>query len=228
MDTGYDDWEPPSEATVKLLQARRERSDKIAKLMGDYLLKGYKMLGITCPQCDTILLQTKQGTNYCIACSELDSDADKDDPVTSQTAALAQAREREVRETSSRPPVPSAPAPSAPAPQIATPLSRPGSVQSSDRHPEISTTVNEIPVTSRIPVPPWLTQAQGLNVTANASSGVSGEGEKYVKDLLEKMDWATAELRGTVNVEYSIQLCQLIKCCAEAVSSVKAALNSRN
>ena len=28
----------------------------------------------------TILLQTKQGSNYCIACSELDSDADKDDP----------------------------------------------------------------------------------------------------------------------------------------------------
>ena len=28
----------------------------------------------------TILLQDKRGRNYCIACSELDSDAGKDDP----------------------------------------------------------------------------------------------------------------------------------------------------
>ena len=37
---------------MKLIEARRERSDKISKLMGDYLLKGYKMLGVTCPACD--------------------------------------------------------------------------------------------------------------------------------------------------------------------------------
>ena len=36
---------------MKIIQARRERSDKISKLMGDYLLKGYKMLGSTCPTC---------------------------------------------------------------------------------------------------------------------------------------------------------------------------------
>ena len=31
---------------------RRERSDTISKLLGDYLLKGYKMLGSTCGECD--------------------------------------------------------------------------------------------------------------------------------------------------------------------------------
>lgn len=45
------EWEPPSEAEMKVIQARRERQDKISKLMGDYLLKGYKMLGDCCELC---------------------------------------------------------------------------------------------------------------------------------------------------------------------------------
>lgn len=45
------EWEPPSEAEMKVIQARRERQDKISKLMGDYLLKGYKMLGDCCDAC---------------------------------------------------------------------------------------------------------------------------------------------------------------------------------
>lgn len=36
---------------MKVIQARRERQDKISKLMGDYLLKGYKMLGEACEVC---------------------------------------------------------------------------------------------------------------------------------------------------------------------------------
>ncbi|KAI2560969.1 zinc ribbon domain containing 2 [Homo sapiens] len=40
-------WEPPTEAETKVLQARRERQDRISRLMGDYLLRGYRMLGET-------------------------------------------------------------------------------------------------------------------------------------------------------------------------------------
>lgn len=36
---------------MKVIQARRERQDKISKLMGEYLLKGYKMLGECCDLC---------------------------------------------------------------------------------------------------------------------------------------------------------------------------------
>lgn len=36
---------------MKVIQARRERQDKISKLMGDYLLKGYRMLGDCCEVC---------------------------------------------------------------------------------------------------------------------------------------------------------------------------------
>lgn len=45
------EWEPPTPAEMKVIQARRERQDKISKLMGDYLLKGYKMLDECCDVC---------------------------------------------------------------------------------------------------------------------------------------------------------------------------------
>ena len=46
-----EEWTPPSEAEMKVIEARRERQDKISKIMGGYLLKGYKMLATTCPKC---------------------------------------------------------------------------------------------------------------------------------------------------------------------------------
>ena len=49
------EWQPPSEAEMKLIRARRDRSDKISKLMGDYLLKGYKMLSTVC-ECGVCLV----------------------------------------------------------------------------------------------------------------------------------------------------------------------------
>lgn len=50
----FDDesWTPPTEAEQKVIEARRERNNKISSLMGQYLLKGYKMLAITCQLCD--------------------------------------------------------------------------------------------------------------------------------------------------------------------------------
>lgn len=53
-DEDYE-WEPPTESEMKVIQARRERQDKISKLMGDYLLKGYKMLGECCDVCQVSL-----------------------------------------------------------------------------------------------------------------------------------------------------------------------------
>ena len=66
MATEDEEWEPLTEVDMKLLQARRERSDQISKRMGDYLLKGYKMLATTCPKCDvsTILFVDVQGVFF--------------------------------------------------------------------------------------------------------------------------------------------------------------------
>ncbi|MPC22859.1 Sjoegren syndrome/scleroderma autoantigen 1 [Portunus trituberculatus] len=45
-------WQPPSESELKVIEARRERNNKISSIMGQYLLKGYKMLAVTCAVCD--------------------------------------------------------------------------------------------------------------------------------------------------------------------------------
>ena len=88
MSDSEDEWTPPSEAEMKVIQAKRERSDKISKVMGDYLLKGYKMLATSCRVCYTVELQNKQGGKFCVACQEVDChETSKDDPALSQQAA---------------------------------------------------------------------------------------------------------------------------------------------
>jgi len=83
-----DDWHPPTESEMKVLAAKRERSDKISKLMGDYLLKGYKMLATVCRVCGTIELQDRQSQIYCVACMEVDChETSKDNPALSTQAA---------------------------------------------------------------------------------------------------------------------------------------------
>ncbi|XP_045617456.1 protein ZNRD2 isoform X2 [Procambarus clarkii] len=86
LDDDYS-WSPPSEAELKVIEARRERNNKISSIMGQYLLKGYKMLAITCPVCECILLEDRIQNKYCIGCSEVDADTWKDNPAVSEEAA---------------------------------------------------------------------------------------------------------------------------------------------
>lgn len=54
--------------------ATRERSNKVSSIMGQYMLKGYRMLDKQCPICFNVLLQTPaaQGaTQYCVSCIDL-------------------------------------------------------------------------------------------------------------------------------------------------------------
>jgi len=70
-----DNWKPPSEAELKELERRRERGNKISKLMGQYMLKGYRMLDAMCPVCSAVMLQTpisEGGMKYCVGCMEVD------------------------------------------------------------------------------------------------------------------------------------------------------------
>ncbi|NXC46745.1 SSA27 protein, partial [Penelope pileata] len=41
-------WEAPPAAE---LQARRERQERVSRALGQYLLRGYRMLGRCCPRC---------------------------------------------------------------------------------------------------------------------------------------------------------------------------------
>ncbi|KAM7026456.1 LOW QUALITY PROTEIN: protein ZNRD2 [Acridotheres tristis] len=51
-------------------EARRERLDRASRAMGGLLLRGYRMLGSSCPQCGTILLQDKEQRLLCVTCQD--------------------------------------------------------------------------------------------------------------------------------------------------------------
>lgn len=254
MAAADDDWEPLSEADMKLLEARRERADQISKRMGDYLLKGYKMLAICCPVCDTILLQTRDGENYCVACSELNSDADKDNPALNPTAALSMAREIErsteassasktdVLSAASSPSPRHQPPPITPLMEIdtqqpASTLQQRPITAANDPDPSSLDTLGKTPVDIHC----WPTEtAQVLHTQSDSASARSGirvdfggdgdglgyqksgpQGQITIKALTKKIKWSTQQLGSTASVEYSLQLCQLIKAASEAVVSVK-------
>uniref|UniRef100_A0A286XGP4 Zinc ribbon domain containing 2 n=1 Tax=Cavia porcellus TaxID=10141 RepID=A0A286XGP4_CAVPO len=224
-------WEPPTEAETKVLQARRERQDRISRLMGDYLLRGYRMLGETCAECgvrtqasgwgwvvgqaaqafsvlpsepftlrlihalcrsdpQTILLQDKQRKIYCVACQELDSDVDKDNPALNAQAALSQAREHQLA-SATEPPSGSRLTAQPPVPRPEHCEGAAAGLKAAQGPP---------PPT----VPP---DADAVACTQTA--------------LLQKLTWASAELGSSASLETSIQLCGLIRACAEALHSLK-------
>jgi len=86
-----ENWREPTEAELKEIERKRERSDLIAHLMGKYMLKGYKMLNDACPKCDTVLLSGKTDKQlYCVACSEVDiqSNTEGDKSIHAESASL--------------------------------------------------------------------------------------------------------------------------------------------
>ncbi|KAK2152040.1 hypothetical protein LSH36_341g03025 [Paralvinella palmiformis] len=232
------DWQPPTEAEMKVLQARRERSDKISKLMGDYLLKGYRMLGVCCSHCDTILLQDKRGTNYCVACQELDADNVKDDPALSDQAALSQAAEHSQRMSGS---------------SVKHNRSLDSSIDNIVRRDEgeisaLDSATGDGTTRQRSPrvdfCPPDLTRdtprssaSAWCNIPAQESCAVRPKvvtsqasqshvtwpaHDRHVTShtltvLYQKLQTASDQLRESDNVNSSIALCQLIKQCAEAI-----------
>ncbi|XP_035522379.1 protein ZNRD2 isoform X2 [Morone saxatilis] len=213
------EWEPPTEAEMKVIQARRERQDKISKLMGDYLLKGYRMLGECCDACGTILLQDKQQKNYCVSCQELDSDVDKDNPALNAQAALSQVRERQLAAQS-------------PAPSQAPELNGgPGTSQASvsvprPEHCEGAAAGGRAvlpPPAAPAPATPASTTALAparppVSPPSTVLQPVLQEAEDAV---LTKLRWATTQLQSSASLETSIQLCSLIASCAGSLRSLK-------
>ncbi|CAG5127934.1 unnamed protein product [Candidula unifasciata] len=271
-----DDWQPPSEAEMKLIKARRDRSDKISKIMSGYLLKGYKMLGSVCTTCDTILLQDRQGTNYCVACSELDSDTDKDNPLTNQSAAQSKVKEMEFSSSaltssevtpkeSLRPTPQSTPQhyQSPAGGDAVRPKVYPANVETThslyaspqpqnwplnpDHQQRIlcgATAASEFFIkqeiietdpqdsgfpslaesrTSSIPQQRTSHANTGAQTLASSSPETSAFVALPIARLLEKIDWASKELKDTASVEYSVQLCLLIKAAAEAIVAIRHA-----
>nr|XP_046267377.1 protein ZNRD2 [Scatophagus argus] len=213
------DWEPPTEAEMKVIQARRERQDKISKLMGDYLLKGYKMLGECCDVCGTILLQNKQQKNYCVSCQELDSDIDKDNPALNAQAALSQVRERQLAAQS---PAPSqAPelngGPSTSQPSVSVP--RPEHCEGAAAGGRAAVLPPAVP--SPVTPPSTTALAPARPPVSPQSSAIHHVLQDAEEAVLTKLRWATTQLQSSASLETSIQLCSLITSCASSLRSLK-------
>ncbi|MEQ2278394.1 hypothetical protein XENORESO_017618 [Xenotaenia resolanae] len=206
---------------MKVIQAQRERQDKISKLMGDYLLKGYKMLGDSCEVCGTILLQDRQEKNYCVSCQELDSDIDKDNPALNPQAALSQVRERQLAAQS----------------QAVTHVREPSAGQSSSQargsvpparpeHCEGAAAGGR----SIFPRPMVISQTSPASITTlmpirppvyPQSSTLQHDLEEAKEAVLSKLRWATTQLHSSASLETSIQLCSLIGSCANSLRSLR-------
>ncbi|XP_044077873.1 protein ZNRD2 [Siniperca chuatsi] len=213
------EWEPPTEAEMKVIQARRERQDKISKLMGDYLLKGYRMLGECCDVCGTILLQDKQQKNYCVSCQELDSDVDKDNPALNAQAALSQVRERQLAAQSTAPSQAPELNGGASSSQASVSVPRPEHCEGAAAGgraalppPAVPSPSTPASTTAVAPArPPVCPQSAALQP-------VLQEAEEAV---LTKLRWATTQLQSSASLESSIQLCSLIASCASSLRSLK-------
>ncbi|XP_040906686.1 protein ZNRD2 isoform X2 [Toxotes jaculatrix] len=219
-DEGFE-WEPPTEAEMKVIQARRERQDKISKLMGDYLLKGYKMLGECCDVCGTILLQDRQQKNYCVSCQELDSDIDKDNPALNAQAALSQVRERQLAAHS---PAPSqAPevnvGPSNSQASVSVPQPRPEHCEGAAAGGRASLLPPAVPSPS--PTASTAALAPARPPVCPQSTAVRPVLQEAEEAVLTKLRWATTQLQSSASLEASIQLCSLITSCANSLRSLK-------
>ncbi|XP_037543247.1 protein ZNRD2 [Nematolebias whitei] len=216
------EWEPPSEAEMKVIQARRERQDKISKLMGDYLLKGYRMLGECCDACGTILLQDKQQKNYCVSCQELDSDIDKDNPALNAQAALTQVRERQLA-AQSPPPTHAAQlnggaSSSQSGGTVAQP--RPEHCEGAAAGGRALLPPPAVPAPSA-PAAPTATLTPIRPPVSPQSSTLRPVLQEAEEAVLTKLRWATTQLQSSSSLEASIQLCSLITSCASSLRSLK-------
>ncbi|XP_003745975.1 Sjoegren syndrome/scleroderma autoantigen 1 [Galendromus occidentalis] len=200
MDGPVDEWRPPTTAELKVIEKRRERNDKISALLGSYMLRGYKMLGETCQVCDTILLESRQGANYCVACHELDEqETAKDDPALSEGAAS--------RLRAEHPHTPSDPA-EIPSEGISTEAD----AETADRRDFSS----DVEVLSRVAVRPILRLASSNEAPRPSCSSAPDT----VGILKSKIAWASLQLKDECrDLQKCIELAHLIRECSQALRS---------
>jgi len=235
-----EEWTPPTEAEMKVLQAKRERSDKISKIMGDYLLKGYRMLATSCPICSNIELQDRSGNKYCVACQEVDcQETSKDNPAISQQAASRSIAEEAFsslrspntnnNESASLQEIKS---PSSAASQTNYQSDYDTGAHDPDLIPREPTGGNG--VRSKVPNQRSLLtmstseasyhSPRSIRHSSGRISGNTSKMEESLRLILKKMDWANEQLNSTQSPEKATEFVKLIKECAVAVSKIEQLL----
>ncbi|XP_073208131.1 protein ZNRD2 isoform X2 [Lepidochelys kempii] len=149
----------------------------------------------------TILLQDKQRKLYCVACQELNSDIDKDNPALNAQAALSQVREHQLASTSEE----AAPLGYLPAAHQQPHVPRPEHCEGAASGLRAAATAAAIPQARPAPTPAL--PASPLAAAEDA--------------ILQKLGWASQELQHSASIELSLQLCSLIRSCAESLKCLK-------
>lgn len=200
-------WQPPSESELKVIEARRERNNKISSIMGQYLLKGYKMLAVTCAVCDCVLLEDRLKNKYCIGCLEVDADTKKDNPAVSEEAARRTVEEIQHRNTTEEQPHHTSASTTTASPPSATSHNQPPvSVQSA------ATSSTNTPTSQRHNAKNTLT-VYGVDLTESAGEAVAA--------LRDKLVWASGQLCTTSSIHEAQSLAGLITETCKAITAIK-------
>merc|ERR1712223_1562132 len=225
-DDGADlEWVPPTEAEQKVINARRERSDKISKLMGDYMLKGYKMLATTCGvqkhggTCGTIELEDKRGKIYCVACQEVDCEENsKDNPAVNPIAARNQLAEGQLEDIESQI-IPNQN-------QVVEDIVQERRIHQINADPTICQSITVSPLRIRSSTRPLSTRTSDRGHTVqDQTQNPLPVLHTSMGTVLAKMAAASEALAETDDIEVSNQIVELIKNCADCVQSLKSASN---
>ncbi|KAK8383578.1 hypothetical protein O3P69_015803 [Scylla paramamosain] len=195
-------WQPPSESELKVIEARRERNNKISSIMGQYLLKGYKMLAVTCAVCDCVLMEDRLKNKYCIGCLEVDADTKKDNPAVSEEAARRTVQEIQHRHSGE------------------------DQAHTSATSPSPSTSSCQVPVTTQCVATSTTTitgcqkqcakktlTVHGMDLSENAGEAVAA--------LRDKLAWATEQLSATTSIHEAQNLAGLITETCKAITALK-------
>ncbi|KAK3879976.1 hypothetical protein Pcinc_015503 [Petrolisthes cinctipes] len=189
----------PTESEQKVIEARRERNNKISSLMGQYLLKGYKMLAAVCPTCDCVLLEDRRKVRYCIGCSEVDADTKKDNPAVSEEAARKTVEEIQHRQSAGETSTTTLHTAESPTPVEATQSritsSLPTSTCTSSRSSKYSVCVH------------------GVDLTSDVGAAVAV--------LKDKLVWATSQLGATNSVHEANNISELITNTCRAIATLR-------
>lgn len=210
VDDDYS-WSPPSEAELKVIEARRERNNKISSLMGQYLLKGYKMLAITCPVCDCILLEDRTKNKYCIGCCEVDADTKKDNPAVSEEAARKaveeiQHRQRQDKEVS---------------PLFKSEVKVTNHEKSKSLLPGSALVSSSSVATLAAEPQQCLQRAQESKSLTIHGIDISGDVTSVLCALREKLSWAGNQLSSTSSVHEARNIADLISECCKAIAALR-------
>ncbi|XP_068209775.1 protein ZNRD2-like [Palaemon carinicauda] len=212
VDEDYS-WSPPSEAELKVIEARRERNNKISSVMGQYLLKGYKMLAITCPICDCILLEDRSKNKFCIGCCEVDDDTKKDNPAVSEEAARKAVEEIQHRQCQDK--------------EFSPVIKAEVKVLNQEK-PKSSLPGTTTALVSSSSVPTSAVEPQECSQGTQDSKSltihgidISGDVTTAMFALREKLTWAGNQLSATTSVHEARNIAELISECCKAIGALR-------